>query len=57
MKDTKFGVSSSTIFKRFEKNGLNTTFVLDLKQHEKNVNFLKNINLYVIGLVPYNMNP
>jgi len=41
MKDTKFGVSSSTIFKRFEKNGLNTTFVLDLKQHEKNVNFFK----------------
>jgi len=57
MRDTKFGVSSTTIFKRFEKNGLNAAFVLDLKQHEKNVTFLKTINMYTIGLVPYNMNP
>jgi hypothetical protein len=45
MRDTKFGVSSTTIFKRFEKNGLNAAFVLDLKQHEKNVTFLKTINM------------
>jgi len=57
LKDTKLGVSSSVIFKRFEKNGLNIAFILDLKQHEKNIIFLKKINLYTIGLVPYNMNP
>ena len=57
MKDTNFGVPSSIIFKRFVKKGLNTTFVLDLKQHEKNLYFLKSINLHVIGLVPYSMNP
>ena len=57
LKDNNFGISSSIIFKRFEKNGLNIAFILDLKQHEKNVTFLKKINLYTIGLVPYNMNP
>ena len=57
MKDTNFGVPSSIIFKRFVKKGLNTTFILDLKQHEKNLYFLKSINLHVIGLVPYSMNP
>lgn len=57
MKDTNFGVPSSIIFKRFEKKGLNTTFILDLKQHEKNLYFLKSINLHTIGLVPYSMNP
>jgi len=57
LKSNKLGVSVSIIFKRFEKNGLNLTFILDLKQHEKNVIFLKKINMYTIGLVPYNMNP
>lgn len=57
MKDTNFGVPSSVIFKRFKKNNLNLTFILDLKFHEKNLAFFRRINMYTIALVPYNMNP
>jgi hypothetical protein len=57
LKDTKYGVTSTLIFKRLEQKKLNVSFLTDIKYHEKNLYYLKRFHIYTIGLVPYNLNP
>ncbi len=57
MKGFKPGSAVSVVFKRFLNSGLNIAFILDVKQHEKTLDFCKTIHLYTVGLVPYSMNP
>ena len=57
LKDSSFSVSSEVVFQRFEKQGLNLVFILDLKHHEKSLHFLKKTSIFVISLTPFNMNP
>jgi len=57
LKDSKYGVTPTLIFKRFEQKSLSTAFLTDVKYHEKNLYYLKRFHIYTIGLVPYNLNP
>lgn len=57
LKDSKYGDETTSIFHALESQGLNVSFVTDIKYHEKNVFFLKRFNSYTIGIVPFNMNP
>lgn len=57
LNDTRYGVTPTLIFKRFEQKGLEISFLTDIKYHEKNLYYLKRFNIYTIGLVPYNSNP
>jgi len=57
LKDCKYGNENRHVFSELERDGLNVSFVTDVKYHEKNVFFLKRFNSYTIGIIPFNMDP
>jgi len=57
LKDVRYGNDAASVYRRLNDKGLQVAFVSDIKYHQKSVFFLKNNGTYVLGLVPYNMNP
>lgn len=57
LKDVSYGEDSKLTYKDSELVKLDAAIISDVKSHEKNMFFLRVINVYKIGLIPANYSP
>jgi hypothetical protein len=57
LKDISYGEDSKLTYKDSELVNLDAAIISDVKSHEKNIFFLRVINIYKIGLIPASYSP
>jgi hypothetical protein len=57
LKDISYGEDSKLTYKDSELSNLDAAIISDVKSHEKNIFFLRVINIYKIGLIPASYSP
>ena len=57
MKNIPYGEDTFTLQHVLKQKRIYNALVVDIPYHQKTIPFLKNIDLFLIGLTPFNMNP